>query len=142
MRILLVILLCLITVKVFAVRDENITDEEVLQIESAVSSFTKGQINYIGIVNGYCSCMDGPDCKATVDLTVKSPLETKLYELSQIKGTWQVGPRLKIGLEYKKLKKLVEDARESNNEEALASLYKERELLIERVRELKKSCNQ
>jgi len=141
MRILLVFLLCLIAVKVFAIRDENITDEEVLQIESAVASFAKGQINYIGIVNGYCSCMDGPDCKATVDLTVKNQLETKLYELSQIKGTWQVGPRLKIRLEVKKLKALIKNARESDNEKALVNLYKDRELLIERIRELKNSCN-
>jgi len=141
MRIILVLFLCLVTVQAFAIRDKNITDEEVHQIKAAVSSFSKGDINYIGVVKDYCRCMNGPGCKATVDITVKSPSETNLYELSQIKGVWQVGAKLQYALDYKKLKKRIGLANRENDENALANLLKEKKLLGERFQKLKKSCD-
>jgi len=141
MRIIFVFFLCFLTTQVFAIRDKNISDEEVHQIEVAVFAFSKGDINYIGVVKDYCSCMDGPECKATVDITVKNSLNTNLYELSQIKGVWQVGPRLHYALEYKKLKKQIGVAKRENDEKSLANLLSERKLLVEQVQKIKKSCS-
>ena len=139
--ILILVLIFVVGLLQAAIRHENITDLEVSQLESAVASFSNGQINYIGVVNDYCHCMDGPDCKATVDVTVKSSSHTKLYELSQIKDTWQVGPRLQFKFDWADLKQKIKKATYDNNDVLLAKLMKEREQLAFRARELRKSCN-
>ena len=84
-------------------RDENITDQEVREIQSLVQSFTYGEINYIGGVLDSCPCTEGPECKALLDIAVINDLGTKKYELSLQLTKWSLGKTQQWFLEYEKL---------------------------------------
>lgn len=84
-------------------RAENINDEEVREIQTAVSSLLPGAIvNISGVVTG-CPCEDGPACSDQVWVVAYRPEWTKGLQLSKISGHWTVGALQQWWLDYDKL---------------------------------------
>ena len=73
-------------------REGNITDIEVREIEAVVRELFPASLVYISAVISECPCEDGPDCTAQVWSSAQ--FESQVYEvsLSRIDGQWQVGP--------------------------------------------------
>jgi hypothetical protein len=73
-------------------REENITDQEVLQIEGVMRELYPGAIVYLSAVTDGCPCEDGPGCEDQVwSVAERGGLSDELA-LSKIDGEWQVGP--------------------------------------------------
>lgn len=123
-QISVVFMIILSAVSQGKLRDENITDQEVREIQSLVQSFTYGEINYIGGVLDSCHCTEGPECTATLDIAVVSDLGTKQYELSLQSKKWELGKTQRWLLEYEKLMSmLMAEPGEIKDEDILNKLY-------------------
>ena len=68
-------------------RDKNITDIEVREIQSAMRSERPGPIRYIGAVTKGCSCTEGDACDAQVVVLTDS----EQIDFSHIDSKWQIG---------------------------------------------------
>jgi hypothetical protein len=73
-------------------RELNISDEEVREIQAVVSRIHPGAIVMISGVAKGCPCEDGPNCSAQVSIAVHRPELTTFLELSDINEHWSVGP--------------------------------------------------
>jgi hypothetical protein len=73
-------------------REININDEEVRQIEAVVRELIPGAIVTISGVAQGCPCEDGPGCSAQVWTAVYSSKRTSSLELSDINDHWVIGP--------------------------------------------------
>ena len=73
-------------------RRENITDEEVREIQGAARSVLPEAIVNIAGVTADCPCEDGPDCSAQVWVVAYDPEETIGLMFSRIDGHWGIGP--------------------------------------------------
>jgi hypothetical protein len=73
-------------------REQNISDDEVREIQGLVQERMPGAIVTIsGVVSG-CPCEDGPECVAQVWIAAYRAGTTRGLELSQINNRWSVGP--------------------------------------------------
>jgi hypothetical protein len=73
-------------------RENNINDEEVRQIEAIVRSVIPGAILNISGVGKGCPCEEGPECTAQVWTVIHSHGVTQPLTLSDIDEHWLIGP--------------------------------------------------
>ena len=73
-------------------REQNITDLEVAQIEAEMESLFPGSIVYISAITTGCPCEDGPNCTELVWSIATLGNKSRGLALSNIDGKWQVGP--------------------------------------------------
>ena len=73
-------------------REIDINDEEVRQIEAVVRELIPGAVVMISGVAKGCPCEDGPGCSAQVWIAVHLPKQTRSLELSDINDRWVIGP--------------------------------------------------
>lgn len=73
-------------------RAENISDNEVREIQTAISEMLPGAILNIGTVVVGCPCEDGASCSDQVWVVAHRPQKTKGLLLSKIDGRWTIGP--------------------------------------------------
>ncbi len=73
-------------------REENITDNEVREIQVVTANIVPGAILNIGTVVVGCPCEDGQSCSNQVWVVAHRPEKTKGLLLSKISGHWAVGP--------------------------------------------------
>jgi hypothetical protein len=73
-------------------REINISDDEVRQIEGVVREVIPGAIVTISGVAKGCPCEEGPDCTAQVWTAVHSSGRTSSLELSDLNDHWVIGP--------------------------------------------------
>lgn len=86
-------------------REANISDEEVRQIEQAARAvFPTAMVNISGVTTG-CPCEDGPDCTDQVWVVAWRSEESRGLKLSRIHGEWVVGPVQRWWLRYEDLGK-------------------------------------
>ncbi len=72
-------------------RELNITDEEVREIQAATKPYLPSvYLNISPVVTG-CVCEDGPDCKEQVYVVADAGATAKGLQLSRIKNAWTVG---------------------------------------------------
>jgi hypothetical protein len=84
-------------------RARNISDDEVLEIESIIRQAVPGATTHIsGVVTG-CPCEDGPNCSEQVWIVAYTPEQSRGLELSRISGRWSVGPAQQWWLDYDNL---------------------------------------
>lgn len=81
-------------------RRENISDEEVREIQGAARSILPEAIVNIAGVTSDCPCEDGPDCSAQVWVVAYDPGETVGLMFSRIDGQWGIGPVQNWWLRY------------------------------------------
>ncbi|MDJ0758802.1 MAG: hypothetical protein QNJ19_05345 [Woeseiaceae bacterium] len=84
-------------------RDENISDLEIVEIEAEMRSLYPGSIVYISAVTTGCPCEDGPECTDLVWSVATSGNNSRGVALSNIDGKWQVGPLQQWWLDYDEL---------------------------------------
>jgi len=73
-------------------REDNITDVEVAQVEAVVQELYPGSIVYISGVTAGCPCQDGPACSDQVWSVADRGQSSSGLALSKIDGEWQLGP--------------------------------------------------
>ena len=73
-------------------RDENITDREVLELQAAMRELYPGSVVYISAVTSGCPCEDGPHCTDQVWSVASRNATSNELALSRIDGKWLVGP--------------------------------------------------
>lgn len=85
-------------------RQENIRDDEVRQIQATASLVVpKAIINISAVVTG-CPCEEGPSCSDQVWILAHQSERTTGLQLSNISGQWTIGAVQRWWLEYEKLK--------------------------------------
>lgn len=73
-------------------REENIRDEEVREIQAAARGIVpKAIVNISGVVTG-CPCEEGSTCSDQVWILASSPDKTLGLQLSKIGNAWKIGP--------------------------------------------------
>jgi hypothetical protein len=84
-------------------RTQNLSDDEVREIESiAQSVMPGGLVNVSGVVTG-CPCEEGANCSDQVWTVVYRPDQTKGLQLSRLSGHWAIGAVQQWWLDYDSL---------------------------------------
>jgi hypothetical protein len=81
-------------------RRDNITDEEVREVQHAALEIYPDAIVNISTVTNGCECEEGGNCTAQVWLVLYRPNRTRGLMLSKIGGHWQIGAVQKWWLRY------------------------------------------
>jgi hypothetical protein len=87
-------------------RQENITDEEVKELQGAARSVLPEAIVNIGGVTSDCPCEDGHDCSAQVWVVAYDPKKTVGLMFSKIDGHWGIGPVQNWWLRHDELQRM------------------------------------
>lgn len=85
-----------------ALRDENISDQEILEIQKASLEVMPGAIVNIGGVTTSCPCEYGASCSAQVWIVTTRLNESTGFMLSKLRGHWVVGPIQSWWFRYQK----------------------------------------
>jgi len=86
-------------------REININDEEVRQIQAVVHELIPGAIVIISGVAQGCPCEDGPSCSAQVWTAIDRSERIHSLELSEINDHWVIGPVQRWFLESAQLER-------------------------------------
>ena len=113
-------------------REENISDEEVREIEAVTKGFFPGAIvNISGVTTG-CPCEDGPQCTSQVWVVAYRGERNNGLALSRIDDKWKVGLLQQWWIHYDKLHRRMREIRISRNPgvlEKLKNLWEEQQRL-------------
>lgn len=101
-----------------APRRDNITDEEVLEVQTAAAAIYPDAVVNISTVTDGCQCEDGEGCTAQVWLVVYKPARTRGLMLSKIGGHWQVGAVQEWWLRYYDLRARMPASRDRQSDPA------------------------
>jgi hypothetical protein len=85
-------------------REENISDEEVREVEAVMSEYLPGSIVNIGGVTAGCPCEDGVSCDSQVWVVAHRANRSNGLMLSRIGGHWTIGPLQKWWRRYDQLR--------------------------------------
>jgi hypothetical protein len=81
-------------------RQDNITDEEVREVQrAALEVFPDAIVSISGVTDG-CDCEDGGNCTAQVWLALYRENQTRSLVLSKIDGHWKIGAVQSWWLQY------------------------------------------
>jgi hypothetical protein len=81
-------------------RQDNVTDEEVREIQrAALEVYPDSIVSISGVTDG-CDCEDGPSCTAQVWLALNREYRTRSLVLSKIDGHWKLGAVQNWQLQY------------------------------------------
>ncbi len=85
-------------------RYENITDIEVLEIQTVAAKVVpKAIVNISPVVTG-CPCEEGPQCTDQVYIVASNPIDSVGLQLSRVKNLWQVGVMQRWWIRYDALR--------------------------------------
>jgi hypothetical protein len=84
-------------------RSENITDEEVREVQNVVGATPDSVLNISGVTAG-CKCEDGAGCTSQVWVVVDRHNKTDGLMLSKIDGHWTIGAVQRWWLRYYELR--------------------------------------
>lgn len=105
-------------------RYQNISDEEVREIQAAAAEVVpKALVNISGVTTG-CPCEDGPQCSDQVWIVAYRPDRSFGLLLSKVNKHWVIGPVQRWWLRYDSLR-----SRERNPASYAAYLEAERRLI-------------
>ena len=106
-------------------REANLTDEEVREIQAATKNYLPADyLNISPVVTG-CACEDGPDCKEQVFVLADAGASAKGLQLSRIKNAWTVGALQQWWLNYARLQERGKRMDWPDYERALIALARE-----------------
>jgi len=104
-------------------REDNITDEEVREIQSVMKEVAADAIVHIGGVMTGCNCEEGPDCTDQVWVIAYKPERSDGFTLSRIKGEWSLGVLPKWTLENLRLEGAYASTKDPAKRRALAETW-------------------
>jgi hypothetical protein len=85
-------------------RELNLTDEEVREIQAATQAYLpSAYLNISPVVTG-CACEDGPDCSEQVYVLADTGAVGRGLQLSRLKNKWTVAPLQQWWLNFERLK--------------------------------------
>ena len=83
-----------------SLRQDNITDEEVREVQrAALEVYPDSIVSISGVTDG-CDCEDGSRCTAQVWLALSRENQTRSLVLSKIDGHWKIGAVQSWSLQY------------------------------------------
>lgn len=85
-------------------RDLNITDNEVREIQALAARYKMDTMLNISPVVAGCPCEDGPLCTDQVYIVSELPANTVGLQLSRVRNAWVVGPVQRWWLKYASFK--------------------------------------
>ncbi len=85
------------------VRELNINDIEIRELQAAAAQVLPRALVNIGPVSTGCACEDGPNCTDQVWVVASTAAEAKGLLFSRINGAWMLGPVQKWWVEYDRL---------------------------------------
>ena len=91
------------SVKDLPLREQNLSDVEVRQIEMVMNAYFPGAIVSIGGVTEGCNCAESPACSSQVAVTAYRPDRSAQFVLSRLNHRWGVGRLQAWWLEYEAL---------------------------------------
>jgi hypothetical protein len=94
-------------------REDNISDEEVREIEAATIELFPGALVNISGVTAGCPCQDGPACDSQVWVVAYRDDKSFGLLLSRIEGHWVIGPVQRWWRQYEKLERKMSAALKS-----------------------------
>ena len=112
-------------------REQNISDFEVVQIEAAMKALYPGSIVYISAITTGCPCEDGPNCTDLVWTVATSGNNSRGIALSNIDGKWQVGPLQQWWLDNDRLWAAFRSSRTRENRPGVISFNEHRERIMQ-----------
>jgi hypothetical protein len=115
-------------------REINLTDEEVREIQAATRNYLPADyLNISPVVTG-CACEDGPECKEQVYVLADAGVSAKGLQLSRIKNAWTVGALQQWWLSYGRLEERRKKMEWTEYELALIGLAREFPMCAETVK--------
>ena len=105
-------------------REENISDEEVREIEAVMIEHFPGTIVNIGGVTGGCPCEDGLSCNSQVWVVAHRADRSNGLMLSKIADHWTIGPLQKWWFRSDRLWSLMRTARQKKAPDYLETYRK------------------
>ena len=81
-------------------REDNITDLEIAEVEAELTSLYPGAVVYVSAVTTGCPCEDGPECTDLVWSVASLGDRSRGVALSRIDGAWRIGPLQTWWLEH------------------------------------------
>jgi hypothetical protein len=115
-------------------REINLTDEEVREIQAATKNYLPADyLNISPVVTG-CACEDGPECKEQVYVLADAGASAKGLQLSRIKRQWTVGALQQWWLNYGRLEERRKKMGWIEYERALITLAREFPMCAETVK--------
>jgi hypothetical protein len=115
-------------------RELNLTDEEVREIQAATRNYLPADyLNISPVVTG-CACEDGPECKEQVYVLADAGASAKGLQLSRIKNAWTVGAIQRWWLDYGRLEERRKKMEWTEFRSALISLAREFPMCAETVK--------
>ena len=100
-------------------REENISDIEVREIEAVMREHFPGAIiNIAGVVVG-CPCADGPACDSQVWVVAHKANRNDGLMLSRIDNSWAIGPLQQWWMRYDRIRSLMRAALASGDPDRL-----------------------
>ncbi len=115
-------------------REENLNDIEIRQIEQATRAIVPGAIVNIGGVWDACPCEDGDQCTNQVWVVISVPGKSTGVMLSKISDRWDIGPVQEWWFDYEDHEGKVRDLnlrRQRADYTQMLALNEERRLLSE-----------
>lgn len=88
-------------------REDNISDVEIQQIERIVRAMVPGSIVNIGAVWAGCACEDGDACQSQVWVVASQPGSSTGLMLSRFADSWEIGPLQQWWLDYEQLQQKI-----------------------------------
>jgi hypothetical protein len=85
-------------------RELNISDGEVREIEVIARKYALNSMLNISPVIAGCACEEGPLCTDQVYVVATTPAETVGLQLSRVRNAWVVGPVQQWWLQFDKLR--------------------------------------
>jgi hypothetical protein len=105
-------------------RELNISDNEVREIQVVAEQFLPRALVNISTVVSDCPCEEGPQCTDQVFILANRSATTLGLQMSRVKNAWTVGAVQRWWLEYEALQKREPDMEWREYEDALTQLAK------------------
>ncbi len=121
-------------------REENISDIEVREIETEAREIHPGAIVNIGGVTVGCPCEDGQNCTNQVWIVAFKPQKSMGLMFSKIERHWKIGPVQKWWLDYESIFRSLKPIKRWR---MLSNInwYEENQLKLENLNRTKPVCN-
>jgi hypothetical protein len=85
-------------------REENITDEEVREVQKVVDEKMPGEIRRIGPVTVGCGCAERPGCTNELVIVVKTKAMADEVTLARVRKVWQLSELQQLELRRQRIR--------------------------------------
>ena len=97
-------------------REENLSDHEVREIQASIRKVYPEMIVNIGTVTMGCSCEEGPDCTSKVWVTSLNDNKMDALLMSRVGGRWLLSRNDQYRIDYERYEKMRQKVNDSRDQ--------------------------